>query len=180
MAEAPMITLGSILEKRANDLILAIRKNLEENDSIATRKLIQSIHPRIKIFGNVFSMELLMEDYWKFVEDGRKPGKQPPLESIMKWITDKGINLGAFSTRRKKTIKALKNKTIRKGFRQRSKDSLRKSLAFLIARKIGKRGIKPTHFLSKVVNETWVTQLKEDIGKALKKDYTIQIIQAAK
>lgn len=50
--------------------------------------------------------------YWYFLVFGRKPGKQPPIESIMGWIERKGItsSIGI------------------------------KSLAFLIARKIGKLG----------------------------------------
>lgn len=50
--------------------------------------------------------------YWYFLVFGRKPGKQPPIESIMDWIERKGITASI-------------------GI---------KSLAFLIARKIGKLG----------------------------------------
>lgn len=52
-------------------------------------------------------------DYTEMLEDGRKPGKRPPVEIIEKWIEDKGIV---------------------------PRDITVSSLAFLIARKIGEKG----------------------------------------
>lgn len=52
------------------------------------------------------------EKYFTVLETGRKPGKQPPTEPIRKWIKSKGI----------------------------ATDISEKSLAYLIARKIGKEG----------------------------------------
>ena len=52
------------------------------------------------------------EKYFTVLETGRKPGKQPPTEPIRKWIQSKGI----------------------------ATDISEKSLAYLIARKIGKEG----------------------------------------
>lgn len=53
------------------------------------------------------------QKYFTVLEDGRKPGKQPPTSAIEKWLDEKPIAL---------------------------KDISKKSLAFLIARKIGKEG----------------------------------------
>jgi hypothetical protein len=54
------------------------------------------------------------EKYFTVLETGRKPGKRPPIDVVEKWIVDKGIIPdGGISTR---------------------------SLAFLIARKIGEDG----------------------------------------
>lgn len=52
------------------------------------------------------------QDYFTVLETGRKPGKQPPLDPIQRWIQAKGI----------------------------STDISERSLAYLIARKIGKEG----------------------------------------
>lgn len=51
--------------------------------------------------------------YIYYVENGRKPGKRPPTKPIEKWIVDKGLILRDISV---------------------------KSLAYLIARKIGEEG----------------------------------------
>ena len=53
------------------------------------------------------------EKYFTVLEDGRKSGKQPPTSVIEKWLDDKPVALRGIS---------------------------KKSLAFLIARKIGKEG----------------------------------------
>lgn len=52
------------------------------------------------------------QDYFTVLETGRKPGKQPPLDPIQKWVQAKGI----------------------------ATDISTRSLAYLIARKIGKEG----------------------------------------
>lgn len=174
MALGQKISLGTVLKGRAEGLIEVLKKNLRQNDSIASRKLIQSIAPRISIFGNVFTMEILMEDYWRYVDEGRKPGKQPPIEPIMKWISQKGIPLSPISKTRNKKIRSLKNRTVRKGFRQRSKTSLARSLAFLIARKIGRKGIQPTNFLTDEI-QPWINGLRQDLITVLKRNYTIDI-----
>lgn len=180
MAEGQLITLGSVLEKKKNDVIAALRKNLEQDDSIASRNLIQSINGEIKIFGNKYIWELKIDDYWKNVEYGRRAGKDPPpIGAIEKWITDKRIpiNINPFT---KSAISSLKNKTLRKGVRQKTIMAQRRSMAFAIAQNISKRGIAPTHFFSKVINQSFKDRLRADIAKALKKDYTIEIIEASK
>ena len=32
-----------------------------------------------------------LADYWYYVENGRRPGKRPPISVIEQWISDKGI-----------------------------------------------------------------------------------------
>lgn len=170
--------LGVYLQQKGNEVIQALRNNLELVNSIATRNLIASIQVKVIISGNVFTWELLMADYWKYVEHGRKAGKMPPIDSIMKWITDKGIEV-PLDPFLKKAISSLKNKKIKKALSRHTKEVMRKKMAFGIARKIAKKGTKPTGFYSDVINHEWVEKLKTDISKALKKDYTIQILNAA-
>ncbi len=65
---------------------------------------------------------------WKNVETGRKPGlKPPPVSVIQKWIEDRRI---------------------------KPKDNIsKKSLAYLIARSIGRNGIPPTNMLQTIARE---------------------------
>lgn len=32
-----------------------------------------------------------LADYWFYVENGRRPGKRPPISAIEQWIADKGV-----------------------------------------------------------------------------------------
>lgn len=57
-------------------------------------------------------LQIIGLDYIYYIEKGRKPGKAPPRKAIEQWITDKGI----------------------------VSDISKKSLAFLIQRKIAKEG----------------------------------------
>lgn len=56
--------------------------------------------------------QLSGQHYWYYLVYGRKPGKQPPIDSILGWLEKKGITA----------------------------DIPQRSLAFLIARKIGRFG----------------------------------------
>jgi hypothetical protein len=67
-----------------------------------------------------------MLDYWKFVNDGRKPGDYVPIKPLMKWIRSKGFN------KNKQTGKFQKFNI--------------KGTAFAISKNIFKFGIAPTYF----------------------------------
>lgn len=179
MAEGKLVSVGTVLQKHMQMLIGAIKKNLQDDNSIASRRLLQSVRfTPIKILGSKFEVELLMEDYWRYVEHGRKSGKMPPIDAIMKWTVEKGIPIQPISNLRKRKIGALKNRTVKKAFKQVSKDAMRRQRAFLIARAIAKKGIKPTLFLSKAVNDDFKSKLEADIREQTGKEIKVQLTQA--
>lgn len=165
------VTLGEILKKKAEYIVDSLKKNLEKHDSIASRKLFQSIRFDIKIFGSSYIFQIMMEDYWKWVDEGRPPGKMPPIDKLSKWIAQKGLPI-------RSQVKGLKRKS-KKSLSEQVK-SRNRQVAFLIARSIGKKGIKPTNFYSDVINAKFWTDFKSDIAKVLKQEYTIQIIESIK
>lgn len=154
-------------------IIDALRKNLIAKDKDQPGKLIQSINVDIQIQGSKISFELSMEDYWKFVDEGRKAGaKMPPQKPILDFIKVRGLKGNP------KEIPKVKNKTIRKGLKQISKEKALKQVAFLIARGIKKHGIKPTHFYSDVINDELKQNLQRDLTIALKRDIELNIKEA--
>lgn len=66
-----------------------------------------------------------MLEYWKYVNDGRKPGKYVPIKPLMDWIRVKGMN---------------------RDTRGRFKKFSIKGTAFAISTNIKKFGIQPTNF----------------------------------
>lgn len=84
--------------------------------------------------GWVISVSL--ENYWKYIESGRRPGKMPPLDVIEKWIKVKQI------LPRPLTLKS--GKSVVPTIPQ---------LSFLIARKIGRDGIRPRPFFKQSFEE---------------------------
>jgi len=100
--------------------------------------------------------EILQEGYGEQLEFGRKPGKQPPSEAIEQWLKDKGI-----AARLEKDISV-------------------SSLAFLIARKIGREGWnRNTHggtkLISSVVTPERIQQIIDKIGESQLNEFTTKI-----
>lgn len=85
------------------------------------------------------TLQIWANGYIYYLMFGRKPGKRPPREVIVKWIQDKGIQ----------------------------SDIPVNSLAFLIQRAIGKEGttLYPTGstLLSDIMNEELINDLKSDL-----------------
>lgn len=150
-------------------LIDALRQNLIEADKDQPGSLIQSIDVLIQEKGSTISFELSMEDYWKWVDAGRKPGaKMPPIKDLLDFIKVRGI------AGKPKQVKA-KNKTVRKALKQVNRDKALKQVAFAIGISIKRKGIKPTHFYSSVVTDDLKSKLKADLSKALARDIEINI-----
>ena len=74
-----------------------------------------------------------------FSSEGRKPGKQPPLFEILKWVKEKGIG----------------NKDI--------------ATAYVIARAIGRRGIKGSFWLDEAIN-LGLIQVDDYVNKTMEEE----------
>ena len=70
-------------------------------------------------------MKVNMLNYWKYVNDGRQPGKYVPLKPLMDWMKVKGMNRDTKGRFKKFNIKGV---------------------AFAISKSIKKFGIQPTNF----------------------------------
>lgn len=100
--------------------------------------------------------KIIGEDYTNQLVSGRRPGSFPPVESIKKWIVDKGIV---------NNIKG--NISI-------------SSLAFLIARKIAREGTNyfkqgGTDLVSAVVTEQRMQSIINKFGEAITLDFVVKI-----
>lgn len=158
-----------VLYKYKAIIIQALTDKLIRADKDQPGVLLQSIDVLIHQNGEILSLTLSMEDYWKYVDQGRRPGaRMPPTQPILDFIKVRGIKGNP-----KKVKPGLKSKRIRKAVRQVNRDKALKQVAFLIARGIKKHGIKPTHFYSDTVNQELKDQLKYDLTQALKKDIEV-------
>lgn len=79
-------------------------------------------------FDKVYKVVFNAAPYFKWVEGGRKPGKFPPQSAILEWIERKGI--------------------------QPRNGISKKSLTYLVSRKIAREGIKPKPMLRETLQET--------------------------
>lgn len=111
------------LEAYGQRLIDKYRDNLKEGDSFATGNLYNNLSYEVKILETRFEVVISLEDYWRYVEDGRRAGgKMPPITAIENWIKAKPVIPRMDSRGRTPTVR---------------------QLAFLIARSISIKGIEP-------------------------------------
>lgn len=124
---------------------------------------------------------LSMNDYWEVLNDGRGAGKTPPpIAPIANWIKRKGLFAGVSLKRKEKLRKAKVGKTKAeiKQIKKISREDIIKNQAFVISRSIGKKGFKGNHFVDDVLNDGRLTQLRQDVSKALGKEILIELIKA--
>lgn len=154
MREIQWDNLRKVLERYADAWIKNAEANLMENDSNASGQLQRSMKlDKIVIDEKQMRVTVELEDYWYYVENGRKAGKMPPIQPIIEWIENKPVP------------PKVEGLTV-------------KQQAYAIARGIGKNGTQPRPFFKKAVEQTW-KQFKDEIAEAVQtdvNDYIEQIV----
>jgi len=154
-------TLEEVLNVQADIWQKTLVQSLEDKDKVSSGNLAQSINVEVTEEKTKFVFTLRMDDYWKYVDEGRKKGgKQPPQEAMLEFIALRGIQPKA-----PKTIKPRK-KAI-------SQDKLRKSLAFAMAKSIKDNGITASNFYTDEI-EGLTKGLVKEVSKSLAKDIKIE------
>ncbi len=145
------------IKEITNLFAAALKDKLEENGSNATHQLSNSIKDIVKFDGKYLTVSIQLEDYWKWVENGRKAGKFPPVDAIKKWITIKPV------------IPRGKN----------GKVPTENQLSYLIGRKIAREGTRANPFLEptirdfKLVDKIYAavnSMLTDEINKAVSEE----------
>lgn len=123
--------LRQTLEEYAQEVRNLYQDKLIENDRIASGKLLNSVEYRVDFNNNIYSVNLQLQKYWKYIEFGTSP-HFPPVNKILEWVK----------------IKPVLPRPDKNG-----KIPTPKQLAFLIARKISKVGTKGTNDLDEAIKE---------------------------
>jgi len=87
------------------------------------------VQPKVKLFGQIYRMQIRMAEHGEYLDKGRKPGKGVPPGVLEEWLTR--TNVLARITGQDKQLK----------------DYQINSLAFVINRSIKQKGIKPKNWL---------------------------------
>ena len=128
--------------------------------------LARSISFSINYAGFPVVFELQLADYYKFIDEGRKPGKFPPPDVIMGWIKNKQLTIT-----QKSSLKQNTNKSSAIPPDQR----MIKSLSYLVGRKIARDGISPTDFYSNTLSPDALLELQNNLSEAFKQDVLVQL-----
>lgn len=155
--ETKTLTLPNVervLKEYANSAGDIYRSCMAELGKDASGALSNSARAEVRVDGTRFEVVMHLEEYWKYIESGRKPGKFPPPDKIREWIEVKPVLPRPMENGKLPTIK---------------------QLSYLIGRKIAIKGIPPTPILETTVsklNEQFLDKLyraiREDIGYILK------------
>lgn len=123
------------VEKVLNDfgrrLVEGYREKLDGGNINASYDLYNSVRYMVEIGENSFEVKLELEDYWKYIENGRKAGKFPPIDKIKRWIEVKPILPRPYNGKLPTTAQ----------------------LAYLISRKIALEGIEPKPILEQTIED---------------------------
>ena len=131
------------LERAGLNIIADAKQNLRDNESIAHGHLRKSGRCQ-RVEGDPDALDVgFTEPYAFFVEYGRRSGKFPPIEDIVGWLKKKT------STR-----KGIKNAFESAAAHEKmTPERYLRSLAFLIARSIARKGTKPHPFFAPAVEK---------------------------
>ncbi len=145
-----------------------LAKKLNDLNSIDQGKLIESMDFTIKRFGTVYTWEFSMNEYYKFIDKGVKAGGKFP------WDSSKGFEPLGRGNVLYHWVK--RNNYLMTGAKAPKKKKTNQStLAYLIGRKIQRKGRKGNNFFTSTAEDGRIGQLQRDLQKALKLDVTINI-----
>ena len=121
------------LNEFRGEYVRELTNSLTEKNLISSGQLGESIklnvQPKVKLFGQIYRMQIRMAEYGENVDKGRAPGKGLPVGVLEQWLSYP-------NTLQKVT-----------GQDKQLKDYERKSLAFVINRSIKRKGIKPKNWI---------------------------------
>lgn len=156
----------------------ALRENLKEKDRYASGSLYGSIIAMpVKVYGQKIELIINMNEYWRWVDEGRKKGsKQPPPQAMIKHVAVRGERYNNTLTKMQTEYKNKKGLTVKRK-KKLTRLQANKQLAFLIGRGIKKKGIKPTYFATEVFESSLIDNLKKDLAKAVGREIKLDLIK---
>lgn len=139
--------LMAVLQQYGESIRNEYQDNLIRSGRIASGNLLNSVEFEVIQDKRRFKVNLLLAEYWKYIEDGTRP-HFPPVSVLLEWIKVKPVIPRPDANGRIPTPK---------------------QLAYLIGRKIANEGTEGSQDLqkaSKTINDEW----REKIAEAFTKD----------
>lgn len=148
--EATLRTQGGLIVNRLVD-------GLQQNEQSASGNLEESITFEVGQESGRVTLDILLADYYKFVDMGRGPGKPPPRIQILKWLSYPNVR---------------DRLQLSKGWL----DKEMYTMAYFIQRKIAKEGTKGNHFFTNVIEKSGIIdETVEAIADAAVNDLSLAI-----
>jgi len=127
---------------------------IKTKPGISNKIASSSLYNSVEVKQNNDTLEVLMNQYWKYVQSGRLPGKKGvPLEAIEKWIKNRRLS----------------DKL--KGRDKKGRFITNRSFAFAIQKNIKRFGIPPSNFLDVAIENIFEDKrIIELLGEATLED----------
>ena len=159
-----------VLQEFADQLISQYQENLMATTPYPTHTTgaladVQFGPEDITAKGGNIEVTIHLADYWKYVENGRAPGKRmPPLDAIEKWVEYHNL-LPAESYQGISDYAAVVPNLSKLGSASESYSPI----TWAVAKSIAEDGIPAKHVLKDAIDATW-SRFKDMIVEALSKD----------
>lgn len=140
----------STLEEYAREVRNKYQDNLITNNRIASGNLLNSVEYQVVYNGVEYEVQLRLQDYWKYIEYGTRP-HFPPMDKILEWVMVKPVLPRPDANGRIPTPK---------------------QLAYLIARKISRKGTEGSHDLEDAITEI-NERYRDKLVYSLQKDMSV-------
>ena len=155
--------LNAVLADYAKEAEEIYKYQISLGGKNASRNLVNTIKSNVAVGENAYEVTLTLQEYWKYIEGGRKgktsspPGAKykaafPPVDAILNWILVKPVLPRPSADGKMEKLRP-------------------KSLAYLIGRKIEQEGIEP-HPALKTTKEELDKIYHERLSAALGHDVT--------
>ena len=155
MEDIKWTRLTEVLNEFADAFIQNARNNLDANQSNATYNLYNSFEKVIEVGEDYFKVSISLADYWQYLENGRGPGKFPPVDKIKEWIEVKPVNPTPLSNGKTPSVE---------------------QLSFLISRKIANEGTEGKPFFEPAKEQT-IREFEDKINQAIEEDVSNFILK---
>lgn len=161
-----------------------LRANLLSKENNPTKsRLSASIKYKATVLkGDTFIIQIGINDYYKFVDEGRKPGNvsKQGQDKIGEWAARRGY-IGKFQQNnlKQRLERQAKNKTNRKKkvLKALKFDKAKKQFKYLVSRKIKMKGYKGNQFYSEIVNDGRVEALEKILSDTIKREVKLEILK---
>ena len=155
MEDIKWTRLTEVLNEFADAFIENARNNLDANQSNASYNLYNSFEKVIEVGEDYFKVSISLADYWQYLENGRGPGKFPPVDKIKEWIEVKPVNPTPLSNGKTPSVE---------------------QLSFLISRKIANEGTEGKPFFEPAKEQT-IREFEDKINQAIEEDVSNFILE---
>ena len=83
--------LQNVLQEYAREATELYKYQISLGRKNASRKLTDNVKSNVIVGDQSFEVTLSLQEYWKYIENGRKPGKFPPVKALLDWISVKPV-----------------------------------------------------------------------------------------